>query len=85
MILLENRISGSEWLMDPFALKYFSLIQNNFGGTFGLNFVTCEQGITLVLIVWTRGIEQLLNQELSTFVVMVISSSGFGVTFVEYF
>ena len=37
-------IYGTEWLMNPFVLKFCSLIQNHFGPNFsaGLNFVTCE-------------------------------------------
>ena len=37
--------------MDPFALKFYSLIQIDFDGNFGLryrtNLVTCEQDLTV--------------------------------------
>ena len=33
-------------VINPHAPKYYSLVQNNFGGNFGLNFVACEQGLT---------------------------------------
>ena len=38
-----------EWVMDPFALKFYSPIQNNIGPNFGdgLDFVTCEQTLTV--------------------------------------
>ena len=36
-------------MTDPFALKFYSAIQNNIGPTFGdrLNFVTCEHYLSL--------------------------------------
>ena len=38
-------------MADPFAPKFHSLIQNNIGLNFsdGLNFVTCEHSLTVVL------------------------------------
>ena len=37
----------AKWVVDPFAPKVYSLIQNNFAGNIGdgLNFFSCEQTI----------------------------------------
>ena len=41
---------GIEWLTYPLTLIFYSLIQNNFGENFGLNFVMCEQSLTAAII-----------------------------------
>ena len=40
----------AKWVTDPFAPKFFSLVQNNISHNIGdgLNFVTCEQTFKMI-------------------------------------